>query len=100
MKTTYTAMIANLDNINYVGKNCKVERRLNSVYELVINDCVKHTEYSNNEPVALRACRYHYSIIARKIEKLAEDDFDAFNYLKNAYIRKTDREGNISKIIL
>lgn len=100
MKTTYSDMIAKLDNINYVGKAHKTERRINSVYELVINNSVQHTEYSNNESAALRACRYRYSIIARRIERLAEDDFTAFDYLKGAYIRKTDRDGNISKIIL
>lgn len=100
MKTTYTTMITNLDNINYVGKAHKTERRVNSTYELIINNTVKHTEYTNNEPVALKVCRYYYSIIARKIERLAEDDFTAFEYLKGAYIRKTDRDGIITVIIL
>ena len=101
MKTTYTAMIANLDNINYVGRINRPIKRVNSVYEVILpNHGLIHTEYSNNETVALKNCRYKYSIFSRKIERMAEDCPEELERLKGAYIRKTDHDGVVSTIIL
>lgn len=103
MKTTYSDMIANLDNLNYVGRCNRPVKRINSKYEVVLPNSfehVVHTEYSNNEAMALKTCRYRFSIYCRKIERLAIDCFEEFDRIRGAYIRKTDRDGNISKIDL
>lgn len=102
MKTTYTAMIANLDNINYVGRPDRPVKRVNSMYEVIMPNnggCI-HTEYSNNEAAALKACRYRYSIVANRIVRMAEDCPEELDRLKGVYIRKTDRDGVVSILIL
>ena len=100
MKTTYSAMIANLDNINYVGKIHKVERRVNATYELVINDLVVHTEYTNNEKVALKACHSKFTTIKNRVARLSDNDPEELARFIGSYIRKTDRDGVVTTIAL
>ena len=100
MKTTYSEMIANLDNINYVGKAHKVERRVNATYELVINGLVVHTEYTNNEKVALNACRSKFVTIKKRAARLSDNDPEELARFIGSYIRKTDRDGVVTTIAL
>ena len=101
MKTTYSDMIANLDNLNYVGRYNRPIKMVNSKYEIIVpnySECAIHTEYSNNEKTALLACRSHYKMLLRKISCYADEDNEELIRVKEAYIRKTDRDGNISII--
>ena len=100
MKTTYSAMIANLDNINYVGKVHRVERRVNATYELVINDLVVYTEYTNNEKVALNACYSKFITIKNRVARLSDNDPEELARFIGSYIRKTDRDGVVTAIAL
>ena len=100
MKTTYSAMIANLDNINYVGKVHKVERRVNATYELVVNDLVVYTEYTNNEKVALNACYSKFITIKNRVMRLSDNDPEELARFIGSYIRKTDRDGVVTAIAL
>lgn len=100
MKTTYSAMIANLDNINYVGKVHKVERRVNATYELIINGLVVHTEYTNNEKVALKACYSKFTTIKNRVARLSDNDPEELARFIGSYIRKTDRDGVVTTIAL
>lgn len=100
MKTTYSDMIANLDNLNYVGRYNRPIKMVNSKYEVIVpnySECAIHTEYGNNEKTALLACRSHYKMVLRKIGLLDEDNEELVR-VKEVYIRKTDRDGNISII--
>lgn len=101
MKTTYSDMIANLDNINYVGRYNRPVKRINSKYEVIVpnySERAIYTEYSNNEKNALLACRSHYKMVLRKIGLCADEDDEELVRVKEVYIRKTDRDGNVSII--
>ena len=100
MKTTYSDMIANLDNLNYVGRYNRPIKMVNSKYEVIVpnySECAIHIEYGNNEKTALLACRSHYKMVLRKIGLLDEDNEELVRF-KEVYIRKTDRDGNVSII--
>ena len=101
MKTTYSDMIANLDNLNYVGRYNRPVKMVNSKYEVIdpnYSERAIHTEYGNNEKTALLACRSHYKMLLRKIGRYADEDDEELTRVKDAYIRKTDRDGNVSII--
>lgn len=101
MKTTYSDMIANLDNLNYVGRYNRPIKMVNSKYEVIVpnySERAIYTEYGNNEKTALLACRSHYKMVLRRIGLCADENNEELVRVKEVYIRKTDRDGNVSII--
>ena len=92
---TMTEMIQSLDNPNYHGSNRPI-MRVNNVYELVINNNVRHTEYTNNDERGHVLSLRWLERDVKKCRRLGLEDEDIKVAFANIYLRITDRHGEIT----
>lgn len=95
--TTYTDLIQKMDNRRYIGKINQPIKRVNVVYELMINGSVRHTEYTNNPRTAQRVMADRLALLKRKAQRLGLDGEDLREAFADVKVRITDRDGKVTE---